>query len=178
MALSARKNLCVNEDVVGLRQGAAVDGACQRLTASFVRAKQHLDSDLPTCSFFEKFDKQRDFQMPKGVYNLVGKIWNFRKSNLLCVFIGGSSRMGTRKWHLSVFYGSTSDSTRRYYCVLLSLYARSENCRVDFSRHEPELVCGFRRGTQHRQRLHWIDECLFGEFHTHTFNASFNAFRF
>ncbi|ETN76333.1 hypothetical protein NECAME_03496 [Necator americanus] len=40
VAMSARKNLCINDSVWQLRQGSAVDGACQRLTASFVRAKR------------------------------------------------------------------------------------------------------------------------------------------
>ena len=71
LTLSARKNLCINKNVVSLRNGTAVDGACQRLTASYVRAKRCLNPDLPCCSFFEKFDEQRDITLPKGVYNLV-----------------------------------------------------------------------------------------------------------
>lgn len=70
VALSARKNLCVNPSVSYLRQGAAVDGACQRLTASFMRAKRQMQPDLPSCQFFEKFDAQRDVALPNGVYNL------------------------------------------------------------------------------------------------------------
>jgi DNA excision repair protein ERCC-2 len=71
LTLSARKNLCINESVVSLRQGTAVDGACQRLTASYARAKRQLNLDLPCCTFFEKFDEQRDVALPKGVHNLV-----------------------------------------------------------------------------------------------------------
>ncbi|KAI1724657.1 helical and beta-bridge domain-containing protein [Ditylenchus destructor] len=70
LAMSARKNLCVNESVSSLRVGTAVDGACQRLTASFVRAKRRLNPSLPSCPFYEKFDEQRDVALPKGVYNL------------------------------------------------------------------------------------------------------------
>ncbi|VDM45177.1 unnamed protein product [Toxocara canis] len=85
LAMSARKNLCINDPVASLRQGTAVDGACQkrrtvtfraiclrqfRLTASFVRAKRKMQPDLPACSFFEKFDAQRDIVLPTGVYNL------------------------------------------------------------------------------------------------------------
>ncbi|MFH4975571.1 hypothetical protein AB6A40_002280 [Gnathostoma spinigerum] len=70
VALSARKNLCVNESVSGLRQGTAVDGACGKLTASFVRAKRRIQPDLPYCPFFEKYDEKRDIVLPQGVYNL------------------------------------------------------------------------------------------------------------
>ncbi|TKR64288.1 hypothetical protein L596_024850 [Steinernema carpocapsae] len=70
LALSARKNLCINSEVSKERIGAAVDGACQKLTAGFARAKRKMDPDLPSCSFFEKFDEQRDVVLPKGVWNL------------------------------------------------------------------------------------------------------------
>lgn len=63
--------LSINESVASLRVGTAVDGACQRLTASFVRAKRRLNPSLPSCAFYEKFDEQRDVALPKGVYNLV-----------------------------------------------------------------------------------------------------------
>lgn len=71
LALSSRKNLCINEPVANLRRGTAVDGACHKLTAGFMRARRHLDPDLPSCSYYEKFNEQRDIQLPKGVYNLV-----------------------------------------------------------------------------------------------------------
>ncbi|KAL3094502.1 hypothetical protein niasHT_026268 [Heterodera trifolii] len=70
LTLSARKNLCINKSVVSFRYGSAVDGACQRLTASYVRAKMRMNPNLPCCSFFEKFDEKRDMTLPKGVYNL------------------------------------------------------------------------------------------------------------
>ena len=35
LAMSARKNLCINEDVYPLRLGSAVDGACQSKTARY-----------------------------------------------------------------------------------------------------------------------------------------------
>lgn len=70
LALSARKNLCINESVVSLRQGTAVDAGCQKLTASFVRAKRKLNTDLPYCQYFEGFDEKRDIRLPNGVYNL------------------------------------------------------------------------------------------------------------
>ncbi|VDK55944.1 unnamed protein product [Anisakis simplex] len=70
LAVSARKNLCINESVANSRNGTAVDGGCQRLTASFMRAKRKLEPDLPECSYFEKYDAQRDVTLPTGVYNL------------------------------------------------------------------------------------------------------------
>ncbi|EYC02324.1 hypothetical protein Y032_0100g3233 [Ancylostoma ceylanicum] len=70
VAMSARKNLCINDSVWQLRQGSAVDGACQRLTASFVRAKRQLDPSIPSCSFFETFSAQQPFSLPSGVWNL------------------------------------------------------------------------------------------------------------
>lgn len=74
LALSARKNLCINEQVCGLKKGSAVDGACQNLTASFMRAKAKLNPDLPSCEFFDKFDENREFTLPNGVYNLVSAL--------------------------------------------------------------------------------------------------------
>lgn len=80
LAMSARKNLCLNESVACLRQGSAVDAACQRLTASFMRAKRSLYPDLPACPYFEKFDAQRDIVLPQGVFNLSDlKRWSKQK---------------------------------------------------------------------------------------------------
>ncbi|KAI6231022.1 General transcription and DNA repair factor IIH helicase subunit XPD [Aphelenchoides besseyi] len=70
LALSARKNLCIKEPVVGLKKGTAIDGACQNLTASFQRARARLNPDLPSCEFYEKFDLEDGVIPPKGVYNL------------------------------------------------------------------------------------------------------------
>ena len=50
--------------------GTSVDGACQRLTASFQRAKRELDPSLPACEFFENLEE--NFALPSGVWNLVG----------------------------------------------------------------------------------------------------------
>ncbi|VDK36502.1 unnamed protein product [Gongylonema pulchrum] len=43
---------------------------CFRLTASFVRAKRKVCSDIPCCPFFEKLEEQKDINYPDGVYNL------------------------------------------------------------------------------------------------------------
>lgn len=71
LALSARKNLCINEEVSCLRTGTAIDGACQNRTASFMRAKAKLNPDQPTCEFYENLDIEDGVMLPKGVYNLV-----------------------------------------------------------------------------------------------------------
>ncbi|CAJ0575378.1 unnamed protein product, partial [Mesorhabditis spiculigera] len=72
VAMSARKNLCINEEVVNLRLGTRVDGACQSRTASYIRARRAVapDSVPPPCDFFEKMHSQDMFQLPNGVYNI------------------------------------------------------------------------------------------------------------
>lgn len=73
VCLSARKNLCINEDVVGkYRTGKKVDGACLNLTAGFQRAKRQMgDESVPCCDFFENFELNgRESILPSGVYNL------------------------------------------------------------------------------------------------------------
>ncbi|GMR39936.1 hypothetical protein PMAYCL1PPCAC_10131, partial [Pristionchus mayeri] len=71
LAMSARKNLCINETVLTARTGIGIDGACQKLTASFVRARKKMnDPDLPDCPYFEKLDATPGFELPNGVWNL------------------------------------------------------------------------------------------------------------
>ncbi|KJH48808.1 DNA repair helicase [Dictyocaulus viviparus] len=70
VAMSARKNLCINDSVWQLRQGSTVDAACQKLTASFVRARRQTDPSIPACSFFENLNAQQHFSLPHGVWNL------------------------------------------------------------------------------------------------------------
>ena len=72
LALSARKNMCIHPQVSAERLGKTVDGKCQQLTASFVRARRRLDPSLSCCDFFESFDADgREAVLPNGVYNLV-----------------------------------------------------------------------------------------------------------
>ncbi|KAK6024979.1 DNA repair helicase [Ostertagia ostertagi] len=52
------------------RIGSLVDGGCQRLTASFVRARRQFDPSIPACSFFETLNTQQQFSLPPGIYNL------------------------------------------------------------------------------------------------------------
>ncbi|OWA52467.1 TFIIH basal transcription factor complex helicase XPD subunit [Hypsibius exemplaris] len=71
LSLSSRKNLCINPDVYPLRDGKAVDGKCQSLTASYVRARASSDPSVKTCDFYDGFDQHgRDQPLPNGVYSL------------------------------------------------------------------------------------------------------------
>ncbi|CAL2035080.1 unnamed protein product [Caenorhabditis brenneri] len=69
VAMSARKNLCINEKVAALRFGNTVDSACQKLTSSSVRAKKQEDPSIEGCDFFENFEAN-GFPMQNGVWNL------------------------------------------------------------------------------------------------------------
>ncbi len=55
VALSARKNLCIEPTVRRAGDGPAVDAACRKLTASFIRNQRQTDSSIPGCSFYEVF---------------------------------------------------------------------------------------------------------------------------
>ncbi|OXA59642.1 general transcription and DNA repair factor IIH helicase subunit XPD [Folsomia candida] len=71
LALSSRKNLCVHPSVSREKEGKVVDGRCQSLTASFVRARHQKDPNVNVCSFYESFDLNgREFPLPPGIYNL------------------------------------------------------------------------------------------------------------
>ncbi|CAD5223694.1 unnamed protein product [Bursaphelenchus okinawaensis] len=85
LALSARKNLCIKEPVASLRNGSAVDGACQNLTASFMRAKAKVDPNAPSCEFFETFNENRELTLPNGVYNLAD-LRDYGREKCLCPY--------------------------------------------------------------------------------------------
>ncbi|CAH2314712.1 TFIIH basal transcription factor complex helicase XPD subunit [Pelobates cultripes] len=71
LALSSRRNLCVNPEVSALRFGKEIDGRCHSLTASFVRTQRQRDPSTPYCRFYEEFDAiGRQTPLPVGVYNL------------------------------------------------------------------------------------------------------------
>ncbi|KAK3741288.1 hypothetical protein QZH41_012587 [Actinostola sp. cb2023] len=71
LALSSRKNLCINPAVIEEREGKKVDGKCLNLTASFVRAKHKENSSVPICPFYETFDSfGKEEKIPSGIYNL------------------------------------------------------------------------------------------------------------
>ncbi|ODM91164.1 TFIIH basal transcription factor complex helicase XPD subunit [Orchesella cincta] len=71
LALSARKNLCIHPSVSKEKEGKIVDGRCQSLTASHIRARHLKDESVPVCNLFENFDLHgREFPLPPGIYTL------------------------------------------------------------------------------------------------------------
>ncbi|XP_039260407.1 general transcription and DNA repair factor IIH helicase subunit XPD-like isoform X2 [Styela clava] len=71
LALSSRKNLCINADVKKHQYGKEVDSHCHSLTASFVRQRHQQNEDIPICAYFENFDAfGKEEALPAGVYNL------------------------------------------------------------------------------------------------------------
>ncbi|GER24815.1 RAD3-like DNA-binding helicase protein [Striga asiatica] len=71
LGLSSRKNLCVNPRVVSAENRDSVDAACRKLTASWVRALAVENPNIPTCEFFEDYEKAgSDAVLPPGVYTL------------------------------------------------------------------------------------------------------------
>lgn len=71
LGLSSRKNLCINPSVVSAENRDSVDAGCRKLTASWVRTLAAVDPNVPTCSFFENYDKvPSDYILPPGVYTL------------------------------------------------------------------------------------------------------------
>ncbi|XGW18812.1 hypothetical protein V3C99_002981, partial [Haemonchus contortus] len=100
VAMSARKNLCINESVASLRQGLLVDGGCQRLTASFVRARRQFDSSIPACSFFETLNAQQQFSLPPGIYNLTDLKQLGHERNICPYFV---AREAIRKAQIVVY---------------------------------------------------------------------------
>lgn len=73
VALSSRKNLCIEPSVRKAGDGETTDANCRKLTASFVRRQRQDNPDVPGCSFYEKFDLcGREEILPTGVYSLVG----------------------------------------------------------------------------------------------------------
>ncbi|XP_058197860.1 general transcription and DNA repair factor IIH helicase subunit XPD [Rhododendron vialii] len=71
IGLSSRKNLCINPSVVTAENRDSVDAACRKLTASWVRALAAENHRVPTCEFFESFEKAgSDGVLPPGVFTL------------------------------------------------------------------------------------------------------------
>ncbi|XP_014248544.1 general transcription and DNA repair factor IIH helicase subunit XPD [Cimex lectularius] len=83
VVLSSRKNLCIHPQVSKEREGKIVDGRCHSLTASYVRERHAADSNVPVCSYYERFDESgREFTLAPGVYSLddlkeYGKRFNY-----------------------------------------------------------------------------------------------------
>ncbi|KAK9001910.1 hypothetical protein V6N11_024605 [Hibiscus sabdariffa] len=71
IGLSSRKNLCVKPTVVASENRDSVDAGCRKLTASWVRAMAAENPDVPTCEFFENYEKAASAAvLPPGVYTL------------------------------------------------------------------------------------------------------------
>ncbi|KAI7755492.1 hypothetical protein M8C21_031666, partial [Ambrosia artemisiifolia] len=71
LGLSSRKNLCVNPDVVSAENRDSVDAGCRKLTASWVRALAAENNGIPTCDWFERYERAgSDAVLPPGVYTL------------------------------------------------------------------------------------------------------------
>lgn len=72
VALSARKNLCMEPTVRRSGDGGMVDTNCRKLTASFVRRRHQEDQSVPVCALYEAFDTiGREEVLPTGIYSLV-----------------------------------------------------------------------------------------------------------
>uniref|UniRef100_A0A803LRU8 DNA 5'-3' helicase n=1 Tax=Chenopodium quinoa TaxID=63459 RepID=A0A803LRU8_CHEQI len=71
VGLSSRKNLCINPAVVSAENRDSVDAGFRKLTASWVRALAIENPNIPTCCFFENYEKASfDEFLPLGVYTL------------------------------------------------------------------------------------------------------------
>uniref|UniRef100_A0A803L7Y3 Helicase ATP-binding domain-containing protein n=1 Tax=Chenopodium quinoa TaxID=63459 RepID=A0A803L7Y3_CHEQI len=71
VGLSSRKNLCINPAVVSAENRDSVDAGCRKLTASWVRDLAIENPNIPTCSFFENFEKAGlEEILPLGVYTM------------------------------------------------------------------------------------------------------------
>ncbi|KAK8693900.1 hypothetical protein V6N13_071467 [Hibiscus sabdariffa] len=71
IGLSSRKNLCVNPSVLAAENRDSVDAGCRKLTASWVRAMAAENPNVPTCQFFENYERAASSAvLPPGVYTL------------------------------------------------------------------------------------------------------------
>ncbi|XP_058745503.1 general transcription and DNA repair factor IIH helicase subunit XPD-like [Vicia villosa] len=70
LGLSSRKNLCINDHVLAA-ENPSVDAGCRRLTASWVREVAADNLDVPSCEFFEEYQRAGSAAvLPPGVYTL------------------------------------------------------------------------------------------------------------
>uniref|UniRef100_A0A0K0G0L8 General transcription and DNA repair factor IIH helicase subunit XPD n=1 Tax=Strongyloides venezuelensis TaxID=75913 RepID=A0A0K0G0L8_STRVS len=74
VTMASRKFMCLNEKVISLKEGSLIDGACNKLTASFVRARRKIENDKnpdSCCEYFENFIEKGDkIKLNYGVYTL------------------------------------------------------------------------------------------------------------
>ncbi|RXH84209.1 hypothetical protein DVH24_027108 [Malus domestica] len=83
VGLSSRKNLCVNSTVLAAENRDSVDAACWKLTASWVRNLAAENPNVPTCEFYEEYEKAGSGAvLPPGVYTLQEAVpGNIRKAD-------------------------------------------------------------------------------------------------
>ncbi|VDL20290.1 unnamed protein product [Hymenolepis diminuta] len=87
VALSSRKNLCIEPSVKKAGDGVTTDTNCRKLTASFVRRQHRDNEDVPICTFYENFDNGgREEIIPTGVYSLVKDLQAYGKSKGYCPY--------------------------------------------------------------------------------------------
>lgn len=89
VGLSSRKNLCVNPRVLASENRDSVDAGCRKLTASWVRAMAAENPNVPSCEFFEQYEKAGSSAvLPPGVYTLqvLVNIWTFMKLRISKIF--------------------------------------------------------------------------------------------
>jgi len=53
IGLTSRKNLCLHPTVSQHKWGKVVDAKCRNLTASWVRDKSKVNTDVELCNFYE-----------------------------------------------------------------------------------------------------------------------------
>ncbi|KAL5008591.1 hypothetical protein ScPMuIL_014172 [Solemya velum] len=71
LALSSRKNLCINSEVLSEREGKSIDNKCYTMTASFMRMRHKKDPAVPVCNFYENFEQSgKEFPLPSDIYSL------------------------------------------------------------------------------------------------------------
>lgn len=96
LGLSSRKNLCINNRVLAAENRDSVDAGCRKLTASWVRAVAAENPDVPSCEFFEQYERAGDAAvLPPGVYTLqvilnscsYSKLFEFKIWLILMMFV-------------------------------------------------------------------------------------------
>uniref|UniRef100_A0AAF5DG82 General transcription and DNA repair factor IIH helicase subunit XPD n=1 Tax=Strongyloides stercoralis TaxID=6248 RepID=A0AAF5DG82_STRER len=74
VTMASRKFMCLNENVISLKEGSLIDGACSKLTASFVRARRKIENNQDPnsfCEYYENYIEKGDkIKLNYGVYTL------------------------------------------------------------------------------------------------------------
>ena len=74
LCLSSRRNMCINDEVMGATDRESVDSKCRDRTASWVRQRAQADpnsTEHPICDYFEEYDRAgTDAAIPAGIFDL------------------------------------------------------------------------------------------------------------